>query len=151
MDLLLVNIKRLDFKRTEDCDLLYDALYIDGASILALSGKLGHELMDPEPTYDFLSSLDTVYTVGPYLVAYAIHMPWYSYDEVLCDLLVMRITADTGSLSDVTDFLEAEARANNVKFVAVGTLLAPNDKALVRAYERQGYSIAATQLVKEIT
>lgn len=147
----MVNIKRLDFNKPADSDLLWDAINNQGTSILSLNGKTSTGLMFCGTTYEFLCQLDTVYLVGPYLVAYTIHQPWYSDEDVLCDLLVMRLNSGAGKLSDITDFLEAEARRSNVRFVSVGTLLAPDDAKQVRAYQRCGYEVAATQLIKEIT
>jgi len=147
----LANVKRLSYTVPSHCDVLHKAVFDTGSAVLSLNGKVCHKLLNPEATYEYLSGLDTVFIVGPYLVAYAIHTPWYSTDEVLCDLIVMRITNDPGKLSDVTDFLEAEARRENVSWVAVGTLLSPNDALLRRGYERCGYEVAATQLVKELT
>ena len=147
----MANVRQLDFSKPADSDLLWDAITEKGASVLSLNGKVAHTLLYTATTYEFLVELETVFVVGPYLVAYAVHTPWYSDEEVLCDLIVMRLNDDPGSLSDVTNFLEDEARRLDVRWVAVGTLLAPQDQSLVRAYQRQGYEVAATQLVKEIT
>lgn len=142
---------RLNFRRVDHCDLLYDTLCTQVPQIISLGIKPIHSIVDWQAAYEFLTELDTVYKFGPYIVAYHVAMPWYSQEEVLSELIVIRYSNGPGQLSDVTEFLEAKAREHGCRFVAVGTFLSPRDASLAASYSRCGYTVAGTQLTKEIS
>lgn len=117
---------------------------------LGISSKSEMVNYDPYKALMFLKQHTNMAMVKGYLVAYLVDKPWYSNERVLCEMLVLRM-CPTGTLRDVIEFFEREAKVLDCNRIVTGTLLATNDQALVRLYQRQGFTLSACQLSKEIS
>lgn len=73
-----------------------------------------------------------------YLLVYDIATPWYSFKEVLNELLVLRIGKGS-SFNAVVDTLDDLAYEHDVSLTLVGGAFTRAPKALSRLYSRHGY------------
>lgn len=109
-----------------------------------------HQDIDPFVALRNVLASDYAFIVGGYLVVYdVINMMW-SDTPIVAEQLVLAL-GETTDLSEVTSFLEAEARAVGARYVCVGTALTRSDKALAALYQRNGYLPLAINLAKEIS
>ena len=106
-------------------------------------------MYDPWKAYEYLTECANLRMVGGYCVGYALVTPWFSSVPMLTELVVIRLRAG-GTLTDVTDFLTATAENFGAQFVGVGTMLADNNEALSRMYQKRGFAVAGHQLIKEV-
>lgn len=132
----------------------YDAIeaaFVDG--VLALDGlKPFCRAMDPHKAAHYLAhEHEHSYIVDEtFLVCYQIGTPWFSNEQMLGEMSVLRLAAG-GSFSMVTDFLKAEAKRHSCKWVLTGTLLSNCDELLSRLYTMKGFSPTLRQLAMEVT
>ncbi|WCA46284.1 hypothetical protein [Caulobacter phage ERS] len=108
--------------------------------------------LDTGLAYIFAETTEA-WIVGAYLVVYDMGTPWYANPDkhkFLSEMLVLRLVPG-GDFSVVPAFLERKALEAGAVVAGAGTALAPNDKALARAYSRAGFNTEAFVLIKEIT
>lgn len=130
----------------------YAARLLDDAVARLATLHLKPEAKDynPRKALDFLIEHNALYRVKGYLVGYVVDVPWYADNPVLCELLVLRFGSG-GTLRDVTQFFESEARLHGCDRICTGTLLSADDNRLAQTYERLGFQRAAIALNKEIS
>lgn len=76
-----------------------------------------------------------------YLLVYTVCSPWYSKSRnILNECLVLRI-GEGSTFSAVTQVLEDLGDEYDVDAIVTGGALARNSKAIVRLYERAGYTL----------
>jgi hypothetical protein len=85
--------------------------------------------------------------VDSYLVVYEVGSPWYVTAPLLLEQLVLRLDPTPGNYSSVLNALDALATHHKCVGVVAGNSV--GRRALTRAYERGGYTVAAIQLIKE--
>jgi hypothetical protein len=85
-----------------------------------------------------------------YLLLFSIVKLWFSSEQFLEEKLLIKLLDGPGKFSDVTKAFDQMAQNLRIDHIVVGTAMAPNDKALVRMYMRNGFEQSATGLYKQI-
>ena len=86
---------------------------------------------------------------GRWFIVYDVGTPWFSDKRVLQEVMVLRI-APGGRFSEVTDFLEAEAKAWQCEAIMAGTFFSTNDRLCSALYQRQGLEQAAIAMIRRV-
>lgn len=108
-----------------------------------------HKLVCPDTAFEHLVfNADNVWLVDGYLVYFEVGTPWYSTQQILSELLIVRV-GPGGTLRGVAQFLREQARAAGAALVAVGTTFSRSDRALARLYQAEGFTPEAITLTME--
>lgn len=111
-------------------------------------------LIDPiliEKTLKNLNpNIHAVIVEDTYLVLFAVISPWFTNETLIDEKLIFRLLDGPGKFSDVAKALEHIAKSTNAVGIMVGTALAPNDKVMVRMFQRAGYELSQSGLFKDI-
>lgn len=112
---------------------LQSALYLSLAPVL-------HRIGSVELALNMIvgGGVKSVVVDESYLVVYDCGKPWYSFHNVLQELLVLRIGRGS-SFWAVTGVLDYLAEINGCSEIVVGGALTRAPKALCRLYSRAGY------------
>jgi hypothetical protein len=114
------------------------------------TGKMIDDLVDPSAAINFYDNCKPItMMVDGYLVMCTVDKPWFSYEKVVSELLVVRVEMG-GTLKSVAQFLQAVADETGASKVIVGTAFSRSDRALARMYQREGFKPEAVTLTKEI-
>jgi len=114
------------------------------------TGKVIDDLVDPSAAINFYDNCSPItMMVDGYLVMCAVDRPWFSYEKVVQELLVVRVETG-GTLKSVAQFLRAVADEVGASKIYVGTAFSRSDRALARMYEAEGFTSEAITLTKEI-
>lgn len=140
-----------------------DVRLVDEADILSVVEGLGEFRRTSKKQWLKTGKWDTAYTylvdaaagrngslcamVGGIFVMYTVANSWCGTDCALEEQLVLRLYAG-GNLGDVVQWLELEASRLQATGIIVGTALANSDRALVRTYNRHGFTQEAVALYK---
>lgn len=113
-----------------------------------------HKHLDLDDGIEFLfekASEDLYVVAEKYLVAYVITPGWCFTGDILVELCILDIYRDEpGTLKDVTDFLEQQAKAYNCIGVHIGTSLHRDDAGMVSELRSLGYSPDSYQHFKGV-
>lgn len=114
------------------------------------TGKVIDQIVDPVAAIAFLDKTETITRmVDGYLVICVVNTPWYSSENIVHELLVVRVE-EGGTLKSVAQFLRAVAQQHGATKIAVGTAFARSDRALTRMYQAEGFTPEAVTLTMEI-
>lgn len=92
--------------------------------------------------------LDTVILAGTHLLTFSIGAPWFNPGKRwLTEQFFTRI--GTGPAASAYEALDDLARDLRVDATVMATSLAPNDEALGKLYEEQGYRLQSSQYIKD--
>lgn len=111
--------------------------------------KLLFDLIDIDTAMQDLFLFEHSYLVGGYLVVYDVDRCWGLKDQMLNEIIVVRL-APGCDFSVVPTFLERQARAAGCRYVVAGTALAKDNRALAALYQRNGFSLSHMQMMKEL-
>lgn len=121
--------------------------YLD--KIVARSNKQWVHHIDFNKVIEYIADAEDAYIVEEkFLVLYDIVTPWFTSSRWLAEKLVLSL-ATGGDFTNVTDFLEERARAEDAVLIGVGTSLAISDRALARCYSQRGFKGEVQSLFKE--
>lgn len=85
-----------------------------------------------------------------YLVLFSVIRPWFTNKALIDEKLIFRLLNGPGKFSDAVAALEYIAKTTDAAGVMVGTALAPNDKVMVRMFQRAGFELSQSGLFKDI-
>ena len=95
-------------------------------------------------------NIHAVIVENTYLVLFAVISPWFTNKTLIDEKLIFRLLDGPGKFSDVVKALEHIAKSTNASGIMVGTALAPNDKVMVRMFQRTGFELSQSSLFKDI-
>jgi len=125
-----------------------DSLYVPIRELVNKSPK-GY-LVDTYRALTYMLHEAEAFDVDGMFVAFKITGCWFNDETILNELAVIRLRPE-GKFNDAVDFLKAKAWELCADRIAVGTMLASNDRALSALYQRHGFTTVAHQLSKEIS
>ncbi len=94
--------------------------------------------------------------IAGYLVMYELGIPWYHDEKYLFEMLVMKMPSNFvhgpviykhNDIAVAIEWFEREAKAQGCVAIAVGD---STQGAMISVYQKLGYHLAATQLMKEL-
>lgn len=95
-------------------------------------------------------NIHSVVVEETYILVFSMAHPWFSDQFFVEEKLVIKAFDGPGNFSDVTKALEHIARVSGAYGILTGTAMAPNDKALVRMYEKAGFEKSQVGLFKAV-
>jgi hypothetical protein len=95
-------------------------------------------------------NIHAVVVEDTYLLLFAVISPWFTNKTLIDEKLVFRLLDGPGKFSDVVKALEYIAKSTNTSGIMVGTALAPNDKVMVRMFQRAGFELSQSSLFKDL-
>jgi hypothetical protein len=87
-------------------------------------------------------------TIGPCLVGYNTHTPWWSAHKILVEEFIFRYKP--GPFSDTLSGMEELATSLGCGSVCIGTLAMIREETYAALLSRKGYRRVAQQLIKEL-
>lgn len=79
-----------------------------------------------------------------YVLVYDVGSPWYSWETMIEEMLVVRLATGTGTIDGVVSVLVALAAVHGAQGIVVGNSLARYPRALERLYTRHGFQASGT-------
>ena len=116
------------------------------------SNKKWAAMVDPQIVGDAVKNkhphIHSVIVEETYLLVFAVAHLWFTAKFFIEEKLVLKLYDGPGKFSDVIQALEHTAKVTEASGILVGTSMAPNDKALVRLYEKEGFEFSQAGLYK---
>ena len=123
------------------------------ARVWERSNKEWTKLIDPYMVRQVLINkhpdIHSIIVEETYLVSFALAKLWFTEEYFIEEKLVIRAYKDgKADFNSVIDALEHTARMTGAKGIITGTLMAPNNRAMSRLYQKRGFKIVQLGMLK---